>query len=351
MTEAFRSTFARNRSILSAAPKRWLITGVAGFIGSILLEELLSIGQTVIGLDNFSTGHRSNLDSALASQPDGASRFTFIQGDVRDLETCRKACEGVDYVLHQAALGSVPRSINDPLTSAQVNVDGTLHTLLAARDAGAKRVIYASSSSVYGDASELPQVEERTGRVLSPYAATKAANEMFADVFQRTYGMEIIGLRYFNVFGPRQDPNGAYAAVIPRWVHNLLNDQPCSIFGDGETSRDFCHVANVIQANVLAAVGATANATGQTYNIACGQSTSLNTLFCLIRDGLAAYAPSIKSARPRYEAFRPGDIAQSFADISKARAKLGYEPQYQIKEGLAETLPWYLKSAGRGSDG
>jgi UDP-N-acetylglucosamine 4-epimerase len=338
------------RHLLSANPKVWLITGVAGFIGSNLLEELLSLGQTVVGLDNFSTGHQSNLDNVLAAQPAAAGRFRLIQGDIRNLDTCLQACAGVDYVLHQAALGSVPRSIHDPLTSAQVNVEGTLHILIAARDAGVKRVVYASSSSVYGDTTELPQVEERTGRVLSPYAATKATGEMFADVFQRTYGMEIIGLRYFNVFGPRQDPNGAYAAVIPRWVQNLLNDRPCPIFGDGETSRDFCHVANVIQANLLAAVSAKSEATGQPYNIACGESTSLSTLFCLLRDGLAVYRPAIRSAEPRYEPFRPGDVRRSFANIAKARANLGYEPQYQIKEGLAEMLPWYVKSAGLRGD-
>ena len=342
--------YDRVRRELANTPRTWLITGVAGFIGSNLLEELLALGQTVVGLDNFSTGHQSNLDGVLANQPDAASRFTLIQGDIRDLETCHKASTGIDYVLHQAALGSVPRSIHDPLTSAQVNVDGTLHILIAARDAGVRRVVYASSSSVYGDNTELPQVEDRTGRVMSPYAATKAANEMFADVFQRTYGMEIVGLRYFNVFGPRQDPNGAYAAVIPRWVQNLLNDQPCPIFGDGETSRDFCHVANVIQANLLAAVSAKSEATGQPYNIACGESTSLNALFCLLRDGLAVYRPSIRSAEPRYEPFRPGDVRRSFANIAKARANLGYEPQYQIKDGLVETLPWYVKSAGLRSD-
>lgn len=346
----FSDRYVQLRRELTAGPKFWLITGVAGFIGSNLLEELLALGQTIVGVDNFSTGHQSNLDSVLAAQPDATERFTLIEGDIRDLDTCHLACKGVDYVLHEAALGSVPRSIHDPLTSAQVNVDGTLHVLIAARDAGVKRVVYASSSSVYGDCTELPQVEERTGRVLSPYAATKATGEMFADVFQRSYGMEIIGLRYFNVFGPRQDPNGAYAAVIPRWVQNLLNDQPCSIFGDGETSRDFCHVANVIQANLLAAASAKGEATGQPYNIACGESTSLNALFCLLRDGLAVYRPSIKSAEPRYEPFRPGDVRRSFANIAKARANLGYEPQYQIKDGLAETLPWYVKAAGPRGD-
>jgi UDP-N-acetylglucosamine 4-epimerase len=343
-------TYERLRRELADEPRTWLITGVAGFIGSNLLEELLALGQTVVGLDNFSTGHESNLNDVLASQPVAAQRFRFIRGDIRDLQLCREASRGVDYVLHQAALGSVPRSIHDPLASAQVNVDGTLHVLIAARDAEVRRVVYASSSSVYGDSTELPQIEERTGRVLSPYAATKVAAEMFADVFQRTYGTETIGLRYFNVFGPRQDPAGAYAAVIPRWVANLLNEQPCPIFGDGETSRDFSHVANVVQANLLAATRANSETTGQAYNIACGESTSLNALFCFIRDGLAAYRPSVRFAQPRYDAFRSGDIRHSFADIAKARSELGYEPKYQVAEGLAKTLPWYVNSVGLRSD-
>ncbi len=333
---------------LAADPKVWLVTGVAGFIGSNLLEQLLGLGQRVIGLDDLSTGFRSNVDSVLAAQGAGAtSRFEMIVGDIRNLETCHRACQGVDYVLHQAALGSVPRSIADPVTSSQVNVDGFLHMLVAARDARVKRFVYASSSSVYGDGTEHPQVEERTGRVLSPYAATKATNEMFAAVFQRTYGLEVAGLRYFNVFGRRQDPDGAYAAVVPRWVAGLLRGQPCRIFGDGETSRDFCYIENAVQANLLAATTVSEGSVGQVYNVACGQSTSLNSLFLLIRDGLLPYNPSISSQQPVYEDFRPGDVRRSLASIDKARRLLGYEPSHLVGQGLSEALDWYATSLGK----
>ena len=331
------------RQSLVRAPRVWLITGIAGFIGSNLMSDLLSLGQTVVGLDNFSTGHRSNIADVLAATG-ASSRFRMIEGDTRDIDVCRAACEGVDFVLHQAALGSVPRSIHDPLTSSHVNVDGLMNMLFAAHGAGVKRVVYASSSSVYGDSPNLPQVEARTGRLLSPYAATKAANEMYAEVFQRTYGIETVGLRYFNVFGPRQDPNGAYAAVIPRWIAALLRCETCQIFGDGKTSRDFCYIANVVQANVLAAT-ADGRATGECYNIACGDSTSLTGLFYLIRDGLAKADSSIATAEPRYEPFRPGDINQSFANISKASEGLGYEPSHRIREGMEATLAWYLDQA------
>jgi len=334
------------RRELVARPKVWLITGVAGFIGSNLLEELLSLGQTVIGLDNFLTGHRANLDAVLALRPDFPDRFRFVEADIRSIDACHEACSGADFVLHQAALGSVPRSIHDPITSSHVNVDGFLNVLVAARDSKVKRIVYASSSSVYGDCTELPQSEDRTGRVLSPYAATKVTNELYAGVFQRTYGMEIIGLRYFNVFGRRQDPKGAYAAVIPRWVANLLDGEPCHIFGDGKTSRDFCYIANVVQANLLAAAAAPARSTDTAYNVACGESTSLTELFYLIRDGLAAYRPSIQTAEPHYDDFRPGDIARSFANISKARDALGYEPTHRIGAGLAEALQWYAAANG-----
>ncbi len=249
------------------------------------------------GLDNFATGYQANLDDAVAGSEGAGGSFRFIEGDIRDPEACRAACEGIDVVLHQAALASVPRSIADPVSSSQVNVEGFLNILLAARDAGVKRVVYASSSSVYGDANTIPQVEDKTGRALSPYAATKATNELYASVFQKTYGTETVGLRYFNVFGRRQDPNGAYAAVIPRWVAKLLNDSPCEIFGDGETSRDFCYVANAVQANILAAMAADSTATGGAYNVACGQETSLNNLFAMIRDGLVKYQPSVAAAR------------------------------------------------------
>ena len=329
---------------LIESPKRWLISGVAGFIGSALLKELLALGQDVVGLDNLSTGHESNLTDALAARTETA-RFEFVRGDIRDSASCRKAVHGVDYVLHQAALGSVPRSIHDPVTSTQVNVDGFLNVLVAARDAGVRRVVYASSSSVYGDARGYPQTEAKIGRPLSPYAATKLANEIFADVFQRTYGSEVIGLRYFNVFGPRQDPNGPYAAVIPRWIDALLTGRSCHIFGDGQTSRDFCYVANAVQANVLAAVCAPAEATRTAYNIACGESTTLNSVFCMIRDGVARYVPSVSSVEPIHEDFRPGDVPRSMADISVAREKLGYEPTHRIVDGLEETLQWYVRRA------
>jgi len=330
------------RADLAKMPRTWLITGVAGFIGANLLADLLSLGQNVVGLDNFSTGHRSNIADVLASSG-ASSRFRMIEGDTRDIDACRAACAGVDFVLHQAALGSVPRSIHDPLTSSHVNVDGLMNVLFAAHGAGVQRVVYASSSSVYGDSRHLPQVEARTGRLLSPYAATKAVNEMYADVFQRTYGIETVGLRYFNVFGPRQDPNGAYAAVIPRWIAALLRGERCKIFGDGETSRDFCYIANVLQANVLAATTGAAASTGTAYNIACGDSTSLTSLFYLIRDGLAKFDSAVATAEPQYEAFRPGDINQSFANISKAREALGYEPSHRIGEGMAATLDWYVQ--------
>lgn len=328
------------RDTLAAQPRVWLVTGAAGFVGSNIVEELLGLGQTVVGLDNFSTGYEANLNEAVALNV-GAGTFRFVEGDIRDIDACRAACTGVDYVLHQAALASVPRSIADPLTSSQVNVEGFLNVLVAARDAGVQRVVYASSSSVYGDATTIPQVEEKTGRPLSPYAANKATNELYASVFQRTYGLETIGLRYFNVFGRRQDPNGAYAAVIPRWVDRLLRDVQCEIFGDGETSRDFCYVANAVQANVLAATTSDPAATGEAYNVACGKETSLNELFRMIQQGLTSAHPSVARARPLYSEARQGDIRRSLADIGKARRLLGYEPTHRAAAGLAEALAWY----------
>jgi UDP-N-acetylglucosamine/UDP-N-acetylgalactosamine 4-epimerase len=335
-------TYAQVRETLVTQPRTWLVTGAAGFVGSNLVEELLGLGQTVVGLDNFSTGYEANLDEALASSVGGgAGSFRFVEGDIRDLEACRAACAGVDYVLHQAALASVPRSLADPISSSQVNVEGFLNVLVAARDAGARRVVYASSSSVYGDARTIPQVEDQTGRVLSPYAATKATNELYASVFQRSYGLQTVGLRYFNVFGRRQDPNGAYAAVIPRWVDALLRDAQCEIFGDGETSRDFCFVANAVQANILAATAADPAVTGEAYNVACGQETSLNELFRMIQQGLAPQHPSAAAARPKYSEARQGDIRRSLADVGKARRLLGYEPTHHVAAGLAEALAWY----------
>lgn len=333
------------RRALRSEPKTWLVTGAAGFIGSSLVETLLELRQQVIGLDNFATGHQRNLDAVVAGNTEGARRFRFIEGDIRNADVCRGACEGVDYVLHQAALGSVPRSIRDPITTAQVNVDGFLNMIVAARDAGVKRFVYASSSSVYGDERALPQVEEKTGQPLSPYAATKVTNEMFAAVFQRTYALETIGLRYFNVFGPRQDPNGQYAAVIPRWIASLMRGDACHIFGDGETSRDFCHIANAVQANLLAAA-APPEATGAAYNVACNESTSLNQLFVMIRDSIAKSYPEIRASAPVHDPFRPGDIARSQADVSRAREALGYEPIYRVAEGLPLVVEWYLREQG-----
>lgn len=330
------------RDELIAEPRTWLVTGVAGFIGSNLLEELLRLGQVVIGLDNFATGYEANLDEVRSQHPRGT--FHFIEGDIRDPQDCRAACEGVDFVLHQAALASVPRSIDDPLTNTQVNVEGFLNVLIAAREANVKRVVYASSSAVYGDATNMPQVEDEVGHVLSPYAAAKKTDELYADVFQRTYGLQAVGLRYFNVFGRRQDPNGAYAAVIPRWVSNLLNGEPCYVYGDGETSRDFVYVANAVQANLLAATTHSAVA-GEVYNVGCGQETSLNELFRMIRLGLTGYEPEVASQEPVYEGFRIGDIRRSVANISKARRRLGYEPAVSVPEGLGEALEWYATRA------
>ncbi len=333
--------FPQVRGRLSANPRTWLVTGAAGFIGSNLVQELLGLGQAVVGLDNFATGYQSNLDDAVEGAQGSSGSFRFIEGDIRDLAPCQAACAGVDFVLHQAALASVPRSIADPISSSQVNVEGFLNVLVAARDAGAKRVVYASSSSVYGDARTIPQVEDKTGRALSPYAATKATNELYASVFQKTYGLETVGLRYFNVFGRRQDPNGAYAAVIPRWVANLLNDAPCEIFGDGETSRDFCYIANAVQANILAATATDSAATGGAYNVACGDETSLNELFRMIRDGLARHQPAVGSAEVSHSSPRQGDIRRSLADITKARTLLGYEPSHRAADGLTHALDWY----------
>lgn len=334
--------FPRLREHLTSAPKVWLVTGVAGFIGSSLLAELLALGQTVVGLDNFSTGHRANLDDVLSTPPANGTRLRMIEGDIRDLATCRTACEGVDYVLHHAALGSVPWSMDDPLRTNAVNVDGFVNMLVAAKDAGVKRFVYASSSAVYGDTPDHPQVEERVGRPLSPYAASKATNETYALAFQMSYGLQAIGLRYFNVFGPRQDPAGAYAAVIPRWIASLLRGERCRIFGDGETTRDFCYVANVVQANLLAATVADESATGQAYNVACAESVTLNQLFRLMRDRLASDDARFAFAAPHYDSFRPGDIRFSCASIDKARRMLSFEPTHDVAQGLADALQWYL---------
>lgn len=334
------------KSQLQAEPKRWLITGAAGFIGSNLLEALLFLGQHVVGLDNFATGHRRNLEDVRASVGEEAwTRFHFIEGDIVDLETCRIASSGVDYVLHQAALGSVPRSIKDPITSNRTNVDGFLNMLVASKEAGVKRFVYAASSSTYGDHPGLPKVEDRIGKPLSPYAVTKYVNELYAHVFAQTYELSSIGLRYFNVFGRRQDPNGAYAAVIPRWIGRLLNHEPCQINGDGETSRDFCYIDNVIQANLLAATTQDPAATNQVYNVAFGGRTTLNQLFEMIRDRLATTIPGVAHQEPAYQEFRPGDVRHSQADIGKAQQLLGYEPSHCVEQGLQEALLWYVATS------
>ena len=336
------SPYTRLREHLAAVPRVWLVTGAAGFIGSHLVHELLTLNQVVVGLDDFSTGHQRNLDDVFRGRPEAENRFRLIEGDIRDLASCREACAGVDFVLHQAALASVPRSIHDPMTTHAVNVEGFLNVLTAARDAGVRRVVYASSSAVYGDITDSPNVEDRVGRVLSPYAASKASDELFAVAFQRAYGLETVGLRYFNVFGPRQDPSGAYAAVIPRWIAALLADEPCAVYGDGQASRDFIPVANAVQANLLAAAWAPAQATGEVYNIAGGRETSLNELFRMIRLGLAGYQPHVATSRPTYTAPRAGDIQRSVANITKARRALGYEPGQSVEQGLGLAIEWYV---------
>ena len=337
MTEKFQAVLAG----LQAQPRRWLVTGCAGFIGSNLLEALLAAGQEVVGLDNFATGHRHNLDEVQRKVGEQAwSRFKFIEGDIRNADSCRVAVQGVDHVLHQAALGSVPRSLADPITTDEVNIGGFLRMLVAARDAKVKSFIYAASSSTYGDHPGLPKVEDRIGKPLSPYAVTKYVNELYADVFTRAYGVPSVGLRYFNVFGRRQDPQGAYAAVIPRWIAAMIRNEEVVINGDGETSRDFCYIENVIQANILAAL-ADEQGLNQVYNVAYGGRTTLNQLFeylvaNLREQGLAYDRP------PRHGDFRAGDVRHSQADISKAATLLGYAPRYDIQAGLKEAMSWYV---------
>lgn len=330
---------------LQASPKKWLVTGVAGFIGSNLLETLLLNGQQVVGLDNFATGHQRNLDEVQRLVGEEWGNFRFIEGDIRDLVTCKEACEGVNYVLHQAALGSVPRSINDPITTNGTNIDGFLNMLVAARDAEVRSFTYAASSSTYGDHPGLPKVEDAIGKPLSPYAVTKYVNELYADVFAKTYGFKTIGLRYFNVFGKRQDPNGAYAAVIPKWISSMMKNQAVCINGDGETSRDFCFIDNTVQANLLAATVSDDQALNQVYNIAVGDRTSLNELYYHLRDNLAAHFPLLKDVQPVYQDFRNGDVRHSLADVSKARRLLGYQPTHPVNEGLKEAMDWYLNSS------
>jgi UDP-N-acetylglucosamine 4-epimerase len=337
------------RTDLAAKPATWLITGVAGFIGSNLLEQLLRLNQKVVGLDSFSTGFRHNLDEVCAQVgPAQWSNFRFIEGDIRSLDDCRSACTGVDYVLHQAALGSVPRSLKDPIATNESNVTGFLNMLVAARDAGVRRFTYAASSSTYGDHPDLPKIEEKIGKPLSPYAVTKYVNELYADVFARCYGMQTVGLRYFNVFGPRQDPQGAYAAVIPRWIAGMIRNEPVEIYGDGETFRDFCYVENVMQANLLAATAAHPDAVNRVYNIALGDRTTLNELFELIRVLLAERFEHLQSFKPQYREFRAGDVRYSQADIGKARTLLGYAPTHRVADGMREAIDWYIARAAAG---
>jgi UDP-N-acetylglucosamine 4-epimerase len=334
----------------------WLITGVAGFIGSNLLEALLKLNQRIVGLDNFATGHQHNLDEVQACvTPAQWANFSFIRGDIRNLDDCRRAMYfapaplggqeaaiPVDYVLHQAALGSVPRSIENPIGTNETNISGFLNMLVAARDAKVARFVYAASSSTYGDHPGLPKLEDTIGRPLSPYAVTKYVNELYADVFARTYGLQSIGLRYFNVFGKRQDPNGAYAAVIPKWIASLIKNEPVYINGDGETSRDFCYIENVIQINLLAATSDHADAANQIYNVAVGAATTLNQLYEALRVNLAASFPYLTDVQPVYRDFRAGDVRHSLADIAKAQTLLGYAPQYRVGEGLKEAIAWYI---------
>lgn len=341
---------------LKLEPKTWLVTGVAGFIGSNLLETLLKLNQRVVGLDNFSTGHQYNLDEVQSNvTAEQWSNFCFINGDICNLEICRQAMNWsslvlaneklsipVDYVLHQAARGSVPRSIEDPIGTNQNNIDGFLNMLVAARDAKVHRFVYAASSSTYGDHPDLPKVEDKIGKPLSPYAVTKLVNELYAEVFSNTYGLKCIGLRYFNVFGRRQDPSGAYAAVIPKWIAAMIKNDPIYINGDGETSRDFCYVDNAVQINLLAACTENIESCNQVYNVAVGDQTSLNTLYRLLRTNLLSHFGNLIVSKPIYRDFRIGDVRHSLANISKANKLLGYLPSHRIEEGIAESINWYL---------
>jgi len=339
------NTFQQTKKNLLANPKRWLITGVAGFIGSNLLETLLKLNQIVVGLDNFSTGHRHNLEQVQALVPgEQWDNFFFIEADIRDIKACQNGCTDIHYVLHQAALGSVPRSIENPLLSNENNVTGFLNMLVAARDAGVSRFVYAASSSTYGDHPGLPKIEETIGKPLSPYAVTKYVNELYADVFATTYDFKTIGLRYFNVFGQRQDPNGAYAAVIPKWFAGLIKGETVYINGDGETSRDFCYIDNCVQANILAACTKNEEALNQVFNVACGERTTLNELFRLIHARVARVFPQKENIKPIHRDFRPGDVRHSLADINKGKKLLGYVPAYSVREGLDIAADWYIEN-------
>jgi len=335
--------YKQRKDELRNQPKIWMITGVAGFIGSNLLETLLKLDQNVIGLDNFSTGFQHNLDEVQGLvTSEQWQHFQFIKGDIRNIADCREACNGVDYILHQAALGSVPRSIEDPITTNENNISGFLNMLVAARDAKVSRMVYAASSSTYGDHPDLPKIEDKIGNPLSPYAVTKLVNELYAQVFARTYAFKTIGLRYFNIFGQRQDPDGAYAAVIPKWFAGLLQQETVYINGDGETSRDFCFIDNCVQANLMAATADNPQATDQVYNVAYGQRTTLNELYTQIRERVANKFPPAADAESVHRDFRAGDVRHSLADISKARERIGYEPEYDINKGLDKAAAWYI---------
>ncbi len=331
------------RARINASRKLWLVTGAAGFIGSNLIETLLALGQEVVGLDNFATGHQRNLDEVERIVGSEAwLRFRFIKGDVRNVTDCQEACAGVHHVLHQAALGSVPRSIEDPLATHHANCTGHLNMLVAARDAGVESFTYAASSSTYGDHPGLPKVEDCIGNPLSPYAVTKYVNELYARVFARCYGFKTIGLRYFNVFGPRQDPNGAYAAVIPKWIASLIKGETVFINGDGETSRDFCYIANVVQANLLAATAQNPEALDQVYNVAVGDRTTLNELYAQLHLNLLPHYAHLEKLKPVHREFRQGDVRHSLADIEKARIQLGFTPAHRVAQGLELSMSWYM---------
>ena len=347
LSPASPAAFLALKERLRERPARWLVTGSAGFIGSHLVETLLGLDQTVVGLDNFATGHRRNIDEVRSRvTPEQWRRHRFIEADICDPDACREACREMDYVLHQAALGSVPRSLANPLATNATNVDGFLNMLVAARAAKVRRFVYAASSSTYGDHQALPKVEDCIGRPLSPYAVTKLVNELYAEVFARCYAFPSVGLRYFNVFGARQDPESAYAAVIPRWTRALLLGEPVTINGDGETSRDFCFVDNAVQANLLAATTDDPAAVNQVYNVALNDRTSLNGLFAILRAALAEIRPDVSQVQPVYADFRAGDVRHSQADIDKARRLLGYVPSHGLQAGVELAMPWYVSRFG-----
>ena len=328
---------------------KWLVTGAAGFIGSNLLEKLLILNQKVIGLDNFENGYQDNIDHAIEDAnnivgKDLSNNFRFINGDIKNFTDCNKACDGVDYVLHQAAIGSVPRSIEDPINTNSANIDGFLNMLVAGRDANVKRFVYAASSSSYGDNTDLPKIEHMTGNPLSPYAVTKLVNELYADVFAKNYSFKTIGLRYFNIFGKRQDPNGAYAAVIPKWVDSILNKKDVYINGDGKTSRDFCYIDNAVQMNLLAATTQNEEALNEVYNVALNDRTSLNELYQMIEERLVQSIQGLEKKKPIYREFRSGDVRHSQASIEKAQELLDYQPKYRISEGMDKVIDWYVNN-------